>query len=200
MRRAADRLDDRGRAVSCRTAGVPGDRSDRCEPIPIRVPAGRFADRARLLARVLLAHVSAPRAQASARVRTDPVSGAIPVLDATNEGVCGSLTTSSRSRCSMPRWSCVSRGGSLYRSGITAGLLNTRAANYVGQLSYSLYLWQQLWLWRMDRPLGTTVLAWLALVGCALVSYYAVGKPLVSVRRRFRRTPVGDRSTTSQVA
>jgi peptidoglycan/LPS O-acetylase OafA/YrhL len=64
--------------------------------------------------------------------------------------------------------------------------LNMRSMMWVGSLSYSLYLWQQLFL--VGRP-GIFSNPWLALGGtiaAACVSYYAVEKPIQRLRSRLR--------------
>lgn len=65
--------------------------------------------------------------------------------------------------------------------------LNLRAVAYVGVISYSLYLWQELfldatsWSWyaRFPQNLIFTVMA-------SLLSYYLVEKPFLRLGRRFR--------------
>ena len=66
-------------------------------------------------------------------------------------------------------------------------LLNSRAATFVGQLSYSFYLWQQLFLdrhssaWYNLFP-QNLILSFLA----ALASYNLLEKPLLALRHRLR--------------
>ena len=65
--------------------------------------------------------------------------------------------------------------------------LNLRAVGYVGVISYSLYLWQELfldstsWWWyaRFPQNLVLTLIA-------SLLSYYLVEKPFLRLGRRFR--------------
>ena len=73
---------------------------------------------------------------------------------------------------------------------VNAGIdrvLNSRVAVFVGTISYSLYLWQQIFLAR-NSPLAREMLplavALPFLVAC--ISYFAVEKPLIRLRERFR--------------
>jgi peptidoglycan/LPS O-acetylase OafA/YrhL len=67
-------------------------------------------------------------------------------------------------------------------------LLNTRPLVFVGTLSYSIYLWQQIFL---NRGSTSTISAFplnltLALMA-ALVSYYLVERPFLRWRPRLER-------------
>jgi peptidoglycan/LPS O-acetylase OafA/YrhL len=77
---------------------------------------------------------------------------------------------------------------SVYHSWDPAGrLLNWKPVAFVGMLSYSFYLWQQLFLdrhskaWVCQFP-QNLVLA----IGAALASYYLLEKPLLALRHRLR--------------
>ncbi len=65
-------------------------------------------------------------------------------------------------------------------------LLNTRLFNYIGTLSYSIYLWQQLftadreWLHRL--PFLVVILIILI---CANLSYYLIEKPFFKLKDRY---------------
>ncbi len=70
--------------------------------------------------------------------------------------------------------------------------LNNRAVVQIGVLSYSIYIWQMLFC---SDPLGfglspTTLLSFplwiLSAVAVASLSYYALEKPLISLRARWR--------------
>lgn len=60
-------------------------------------------------------------------------------------------------------------------------LLNLAPIVWLGSLSYSLYLWQQLFSW---APIATS---WkvLFMLGCAATSYYAIELPFQRLRRRI---------------
>jgi peptidoglycan/LPS O-acetylase OafA/YrhL len=76
-------------------------------------------------------------------------------------------------------------------------LLEAGPVRWVGRLSYSLYVWQQLWLlgsWRVSRPfpLGAFQELPLSLVvtfACAVVSYYLVERPLTRLGARLSQAP-----------
>ena len=79
-------------------------------------------------------------------------------------------------------------------SGPLSRLLETRPFLWIGSLSYSVYLWQQLFLqsalpqralgW-IPGMLGNLILAFLA----ASVSYYFIERPFIQVGRRLQRIP-----------
>jgi peptidoglycan/LPS O-acetylase OafA/YrhL len=70
--------------------------------------------------------------------------------------------------------------------GLAGRVLNTRPLIFVGALSYSLYLWQQLFLNRASNAAANAFPVNILLaVGCALGSYYLVEQPvLTNVRPR----------------
>jgi peptidoglycan/LPS O-acetylase OafA/YrhL len=65
--------------------------------------------------------------------------------------------------------------------------LNSRVAVFGGAISYSLYLWQQVFT---DRSMVPDSVPFPANVACsiaaAVASYYLLERPIVSLRRRFR--------------
>jgi peptidoglycan/LPS O-acetylase OafA/YrhL len=91
---------------------------------------------------------------------------------------------------------------SVYRSRDLAGkVLNWKPIAFVGVLSYSLYLWQQLFLitgssaWACAFP-QNLVFA----VAAALASYFLLEKPLLELRRRLRAPGTAERVPTSHPA
>jgi peptidoglycan/LPS O-acetylase OafA/YrhL len=73
-----------------------------------------------------------------------------------------------------------------FPDGCVASLLNAPAVAFAGRLSYSLYLWQQVFMF----PSGTSVLQTFPLnVGaalcCALLSYYVIERPTDKLRKRL---------------
>lgn len=93
--------------------------------------------------------------------------------------------------------------GTVIHHGRSAGrLLEWGPLRWIGRISYSLYLWQQLFLIppMSTRPLGRLhdfPLNWITASACALASYYLIEQPAISLGRRLarlRREPV--RSTT----
>jgi peptidoglycan/LPS O-acetylase OafA/YrhL len=74
-----------------------------------------------------------------------------------------------------------------FPAGFAARILNHPCVAFAGRLSYSLYLWQQLFT---DR-FGATILQSFPLniacaLACALLSYYAIEKPMAAMRGRLR--------------
>lgn len=70
--------------------------------------------------------------------------------------------------------------------------LNLPAMVWLGTLSYSLYLWQQLWSFTA-APLGT-ISRLAAIFACACLSYYLIERPVLGLRARLRRVPVAEAS------
>jgi peptidoglycan/LPS O-acetylase OafA/YrhL len=67
-------------------------------------------------------------------------------------------------------------------------LLNSRAFMYLGTLSYSLYLWQELFINRHSGAWTSTFPVDVGLaVACAVASYYLVERPFLALRPRAER-------------
>lgn len=62
--------------------------------------------------------------------------------------------------------------------------LNHPAVNYVGKLSYSIYLWQQLFI-ATDLYRSGFLLNFVCIFAAANVSYHAIEKPILSLRARL---------------
>jgi peptidoglycan/LPS O-acetylase OafA/YrhL len=81
-------------------------------------------------------------------------------------------------------------------------LLDTAPVRWIGRLSYSLYLWQQLWVPPVGFPrtLGAAQ-AWplnlVMVVACAVASYVLVERPCIAVGRRLaaRQSSTGSGTT-----
>jgi peptidoglycan/LPS O-acetylase OafA/YrhL len=84
-------------------------------------------------------------------------------------------------------------------------VLEFRLLRWVGRLSYSLYIWQQVWMlgsWKEVRPfpLGPfqeLPLSLLCTFGCAVLSYYLVEKPLVAYGTRLAAARTAPRTKKS---
>jgi peptidoglycan/LPS O-acetylase OafA/YrhL len=84
-------------------------------------------------------------------------------------------------------------------------LLENPALSFVGRLSYSLYLWQQLFLishFGADTarlgPLQSSPLNWLMTFACALLSYYLVERPLIRLGHRLAPNVAANQSFEAQ--
>lgn len=85
-----------------------------------------------------------------------------------------------------------------YPGSIVGKFLNLPVMVWLGTLSYSLYLWQQLWAFG-GFTLGTTSrLA--AMFVCASSSYYFIERPLLALRARLRRVPVAEASMKRELS
>lgn len=75
-----------------------------------------------------------------------------------------------------------------HHDGVVGRFLNARPVAFVGTLSYSIYLWQQLFLHSVPGANVTTFpVNLLCTAACALVSYYAVERPFLRWRERVER-------------
>jgi peptidoglycan/LPS O-acetylase OafA/YrhL len=90
-------------------------------------------------------------------------------------------------------------GTVLHPSWAVSRALEAAPVRWIGRLSYSLYIWQQLWLmgsWRVSRPfpLGPfqeLPLNLIATFACAIASYYVVEQPLLRLGSRLSRACEG---------
>jgi peptidoglycan/LPS O-acetylase OafA/YrhL len=70
--------------------------------------------------------------------------------------------------------------------------LELPAVRFVGRISYSLYLWQELFFNPLEVPApGSfrthTLLCWCGAFGCAIASYYLIERPLIRYGHRVAR-------------
>jgi len=73
-----------------------------------------------------------------------------------------------------------------YPSGAIGRALNSPPVVFIGVISYSIYLWQQLFLNRYAVSWPTTFPVSIALVfGAALISYYVIERPALRFRQRI---------------
>ena len=83
-------------------------------------------------------------------------------------------------------------GTLLHPRSLAGRILEWGPLRWVGRISYSLYLWQQLFLIppSSTRPLGRlhdVPIAWAAALACALASYHLVERPAMALGRRLAR-------------
>ncbi|MEP6690691.1 MAG: acyltransferase [Gemmatimonadaceae bacterium] len=79
-------------------------------------------------------------------------------------------------------------------TGVVGAALNRPWLVYIGTLSYSIYLWQQLFLDRASSALTSRFPLNIIMVAvCALPSYYLVERPLLRWRPAIERKLLGDR-------
>jgi peptidoglycan/LPS O-acetylase OafA/YrhL len=73
------------------------------------------------------------------------------------------------------------------KPGLPFRLLNARVPTHIGKLSYSLYIWQQLFL---PRDIAASILSLLCRLAAAylvaLCSFRFIERPLLKLRSRFR--------------
>lgn len=63
--------------------------------------------------------------------------------------------------------------------------LNTKAMNFIGVLSYSLYLWQELFIYDTQLFINKLPFNLIFLFGAALFSYYLVEKPFLKLKSKY---------------
>jgi peptidoglycan/LPS O-acetylase OafA/YrhL len=81
-----------------------------------------------------------------------------------------------------------------YRSNIWFRFMNLPVCNYLGKLSYSLYLWQQLFTLSGISAITTPPLSLLYIFAAANFSYYLVEKPFLRLKTRFETRTHADPS------
>ncbi len=86
-------------------------------------------------------------------------------------------------------------GSTLYMSNWATRLLHMRWLRFIGLISYSLYLWQQVFSGRPeDYPIRSLLLFPPIMLICAMLSYYWVERPCIRVGKRIA-SPLGRRSS-----
>jgi len=80
----------------------------------------------------------------------------------------------------------------LHPRALTSRILELPPLKFVGKISYSLYLWQELFFFYAQAPApgsfrSHTILCWGAAFGCAIASYYLIETPLIRYGHRKAR-------------
>jgi peptidoglycan/LPS O-acetylase OafA/YrhL len=88
----------------------------------------------------------------------------------------------------------------LHPTGRVGRALNYRPVVFIGVLSYSIYLWQQLFLNRYNPALPGFPLNLIPVAGAALLSYYLIERPALRSRSRVERALFGTRTRVAAVA
>jgi peptidoglycan/LPS O-acetylase OafA/YrhL len=68
-------------------------------------------------------------------------------------------------------------------------LLETSVLRWIGRLSYSLYIWQQLLMFYQPKELNWYPLRWVALFAVAAFSYYVIERPMVRLGYKLAPPP-----------
>jgi peptidoglycan/LPS O-acetylase OafA/YrhL len=94
------------------------------------------------------------------------------------------------SPCAMLMLAVLVETATRRTSGAAAGVLNFKPLAALGILSYSLYLWQQPFLYRQCHSWACTFPTNLGLTFClAMASYWLLERPMVRWRQRFAASP-----------
>ncbi len=93
----------------------------------------------------------------------------------------------------------------LHPESLTGKFLELSAVRWIGRISYSLYLWQQLFLVPPEAqtpPLlhANGLVCWAATFACAIASYYLIETPLIRVGHRFAKRFERKRSPQTAMA
>jgi peptidoglycan/LPS O-acetylase OafA/YrhL len=85
----------------------------------------------------------------------------------------------------------------LHPTSLTGRMLELAPVRFIGRISYSLYLWQMLFLtkyvtipsarWRPLEIVQTTGLRYVAVLGFSLASYYLLEKPMMRLGHRLAK-------------
>ncbi|WP_419800495.1 acyltransferase family protein [Mucilaginibacter sp.] len=72
-----------------------------------------------------------------------------------------------------------------HRNNLYFKVLNNELINYIGKLSYSIYLWQQLFFSKNTLPLSNFPINLACILLAALFSYYLIEQPFLKLKKRF---------------
>lgn len=77
-------------------------------------------------------------------------------------------------------------------------MLNWAPVAWLGRISYSLYLWQELFCGKV--AVQSVYLIVLPALGCACLSYYLIEQPMLRLRERWARKEISDSRSLAAVA
>ncbi len=84
------------------------------------------------------------------------------------------------------------------RQGMFQRILSTPSLAILGRLSYSIYLWQQLFLTNLNSSItGRFPLSVGCAIGIGLLSHYVIEMPFLSLKRHFSRSAAPEISTVN---
>jgi peptidoglycan/LPS O-acetylase OafA/YrhL len=76
------------------------------------------------------------------------------------------------------------------KAGVIHWVFNQPIVAHIGKLSYGIYIWQQLFYEHGSAPtLWALLLRTLAIYGVSVCSFHFMEKPILGLRRKFRRVP-----------
>jgi peptidoglycan/LPS O-acetylase OafA/YrhL len=80
----------------------------------------------------------------------------------------------------------------LHPGSLTSRILELPPLKFIGKISYSLYLWQELFFFYAQAPApgsfrSHTLLCWCATFACAIASYYLIETPLIKRGHRIAK-------------
>ncbi len=73
--------------------------------------------------------------------------------------------------------------------GIWFKMLNLRLVNYMGLLSYSIYLWQEIFLYKSDYWINEFPQNIILIFAVAMCSYHLIEKPFLKLKYKFQGQP-----------
>lgn len=77
-----------------------------------------------------------------------------------------------------------------FSKGLWFKFLNTKAMDFIGVLSYSIYLWQQLFTFKSHSFISIFPINLLLIIAAALFSYYVIEKPFLKLKSKFETAKI----------
>ncbi len=79
-----------------------------------------------------------------------------------------------------------------FSKGLWFKFLNTKAMDFIGLLSYSLYLWQQLFTYHSHSFISIFPINLILIFCAALFSYYVIEKPFLKLKSKFETAKISN--------